>query len=471
MSTSRYAALKDNKTALYISLMVIILMGCTLRWYKLDEWSFWRDELFTVSGQEDGFNYTFIRQSLSSSLIQFVVAWLGVTEWNARLIPALFGIASIPILYLLVKKMFNPATGLAAALFLAVSPWHLYWSQNARFYVPLLLFYTVALFTFYFGFEEDKPWYLVISLIFLGLATKERLLALFLVPVVISYLLLIVLLPFEKPAGLRWRNLVIFFLPGMIAGGFFVGPYIRNLSGWMEGFGYVNNSPIWLILGVIYYVGIGVMSFAALGALYFLVQKNRAVLLLSLSGTIPLIGIMSLSLFHYTANRYVFVSLTGWLVLAALAAVELYRQSPKNIKLLAAGVLLLLILMPLGEDALYFKYQNGNRDNWRDAFKFVQQYKLADDIVIAASTELGDFYLQEKTFGWTAVDFNYFVSNEERVWFVEDMVAQEVYPDRHQWLMNNARLVANYDVHAQARNFMMRVYLYEPIKTDQDFAQ
>ncbi|MCB0190905.1 MAG: glycosyltransferase family 39 protein [Anaerolineae bacterium] len=471
MNKNRDSILTNRKTFHYTLLLLIVLLGCVLRFYKLGEWSFWGDEMFTVGGREDGFNYTFIRQSVSMTLIQFLVAWLGITEWNARLIPALFGMVSIPVLYLLVRKMFDPVVGLAAAILLAVSPWHLYWSQNARFYVPLLLFYTVALFAFYYGFEKDKPWYLVVSLLFLGLATKERLLALFFVPIVTSYLLLIIVLPFEKPTGLRWRNIAIFFLPGVVAGGFFVGPYVQNLSGWMEGFGYVNNDPVWIMLGVIYYIGLVVIGFAALGAVYFLVQKNRAVLLLSLGAVVPLFSIMGLSLFHYTANRYVFISLTCWLVLAALSTVELYRQSPKNVKILAMGALLLLIITPLSEDALYFKYQNGNRDNWRGAFEFVKHHKSPQDLVVAINPELGNFYLEEKILNWTSIDPNTLDDSENRLWFVEDMVAQEVYPEIHDWLTENARLVANYDVHAQARNFQMRVYLYEPVKVYQDFAQ
>jgi 4-amino-4-deoxy-L-arabinose transferase-like glycosyltransferase len=445
----------------------IIVVASTLRFYKLGEWSFWGDEIFTIGGREDGFNYSVLRQSVSITFIQFLVSRLGVTEWNARLIPALTGIISVPLLYFLVKKTFNATTGLVAALFLALSPWHLYWSQNARFYVPLLLFYTLALFAFYFGIEDDKPWYLVISLIFLGLAIKERLLALFFVPVVFSYLLLILTLPFEKPAGLRWRNAIIFFLPGIIAGLFFVGPYVRNLSGWMEGFGYVNNDPIWLMLGVVYYTGSGVITFAALGILYFLKKRNRAALLLSLSAIVPLLSIMSLSLFHYTANRYVFISLTGWLVLAALATVELYRQSQKNIKILALGPLLLLVVTLLAEDALYFKYQNGNRDDWKGAFAYVQQHKAADDWVVVSNPELGNYYLQEETYSWESIDINRLPKDKKRVWFIEDMVAREIYPDLHYWLMNNGRLVANYDVNVQARNFIMRVYLYENTQNSQ----
>ena len=54
--------------------------------------------------------------------------------------------------------------------------------------------------------------------------------------------------------------------------------------------------------------------------------------------------------------------------------------------------------------------------------------------------------------------------NKNRVWFVEDMVAQQIFPDVHNWLRENTQQVANLDVHIQARNFKMRVYLYDPVK-------
>lgn len=448
----------------YLLLTVIIIVAVVLRFYKLGEWSFWGDEMFTVGGREDGFNYTFARQSLSMALIQITVASFGITEWNARLVPAIIGIITIPLLYFPIKKIFDPAVGLVAVLLIAVSPWHLYWSQNARFYIALLLFYSLALFAFYIGIEEDRPWYLLFSLIFLGLATKERLLALFFIPVVAGYLALLKILPFEKPAGLRWRNLVIFFLPGLIFGLFFVRPYVLNLSGWMKGFGYANNNPFWLLAGVVYYLGIPTVCIGTLGAFYLLIQRNRVSLLLTLGAGVPLLAIIGISFFHYTANRYVFISLTSWIILASVAAVELVRQSPKQIKLLAGGVLIFLLLQPLSEDVLYYQYQNGNRDNWKAAFQVIKSQKETNDIVVSINPELANYYLQDKTISFNDLDLTNIEENDRRVWFVEDMVVQELSPDMHYWLTKNTHQLANLDVHAQARNFTMRVYLYDPTR-------
>jgi 4-amino-4-deoxy-L-arabinose transferase-like glycosyltransferase len=183
---------------------VILLAGC-LRFFRLGEWSLWGDEIFSLGSKPDGFV-----QSTTTQLIHWATALLGTSEWSARLVPALIGTVSIVLLYFPIRKLFGVPVAMLSSALLAVSPWHIYWSQNARFYVLLLLFYTLALLTFFIGLEEDKPWYLIISLVFFGLAAKERMLALVFLPVSLLYLLSIQFLPFDRPAGFRLRNLAIF---------------------------------------------------------------------------------------------------------------------------------------------------------------------------------------------------------------------------------------------------------------------
>ena len=68
------------------------------------------------------------------------LAIFGLNEWGVRLVPAFFGILSILLLYALVWELFKDKVfALAAALFLAVTPWHLSYSR-AAFEVSLLLF-------------------------------------------------------------------------------------------------------------------------------------------------------------------------------------------------------------------------------------------------------------------------------------------------------------------------------------------
>jgi len=457
---AKLVELENNSIYQYLLLAIITLIAGALRFYKLGEWSFWGDEIYTLRDA----SHSIPKGPISFMLVHAAVTLLGTSEWSARLAPALVGVVSIPLLYFPIKKLFGPAVALVSGLLLAVSPWHLYWSQNARFYTALLLFYTLALLTFFFGIEEDRPGYLLISLLLLGLATRERVFALFFVPVVLCYLVLLRILPFEKPPGLRPRNLCLFFLPGLIVALFFASPFVRQPSRWLAVFGRVNNNPFWIVSGVVYYVRIPTICMGALGALYLLTKKHRASLLLSLAAVVPLLTTMAISLFHYAANRYVFISLTSWIILASLAAMELLSQTQRSARILAVGALIFLLLDPLGEDVLYYKYQNGNRDNWKAAFESVRQQKEVGDLVVAAHPGLGDYYLQEKTISMDGLDLSRIEGNEGRVWFVEDMNVEELAPQVHDWIEENAQLVANLDVHAHARNFKMRIYLYDPDK-------
>jgi 4-amino-4-deoxy-L-arabinose transferase-like glycosyltransferase len=451
-----------NRWIQYVLLAIITLVAFALRFYKLGEWSFWYDESYTLRDVRRLFELGLLDQQISRSLIYLVVNTLGTSEFTARLAPALIGVLSIPILFFPIRQMLGPGVALLASLFLAINPWHLYWSQNARFYTALLLFYTLALLVFYFGIEKDKPWYMVLTLVLLGLAVQERLFAVFLVPVVAAYLLILRFLPFEKPAGLRWRNILILLIPSLLIGLLYSLEFIQDPQKWLRGFTWVNNNPFWILSGVIFYVGLPFMCMGAVAAIFMLVNKNRAALLLALAAVFPLAALMALSLFQYTANRYAFVSLTSWLILAALGVWLLFTQSKGLGWVLAVGALLILTLEPISEAYLYYRYQNGNRDNWKAAFTLINRLKEPGDQVVVTNTQLGDFYTGEPTQNYIRFDTENLPDDGSRIWFVEDNNLGEKIVDKLRWVETNSEMIANFDVHVRARNFKMRVYLLDP---------
>jgi hypothetical protein len=445
----------------YLLLGVITLLGAGLRFYRLGDWSFWGDEIFTIGTLDDGFNFNLFRQSLATALIHQITAWLGVSEWTARLVPAIIGILSIPIFYFLCKRLFGSPVALFAGLLIALSPWHIYWSQNARFYSLLLLFYTIGLFLFMIGLEEDKPWVLLVALIFFGLAARERLLALLFLPVVIAYLLLLKILPIEKPRGLNRRNLAIFFIPGLFGGLLFAAPYLRNLAGWLVAFGRIDNTTFWLVSGVIYYVSLPVVCLGSIGAFFSFTRCPRVVLFLFLGAVIPLVAVAALSTFQKTGNRYVFISLTSWLALASLTVRDLFDLLRGSAKSIAVGVAALVVLTALGEIVLYYGYQNGNRENWRAAFAYIQEHKTDTDLIVSANPNIGKYYLGKRPLGFPSFDPAR-LDGRSRIWIIQDNTTEIIYPQVVRWFETNAQPVANFDVHAHARNFKIRVYLYTP---------
>ncbi len=79
-------------------------------------------------------------------LLHYWVAHFGETPYYARLLSALFGTVTIPVIYLIGKRISGALVGLAAAVFLALSPSNLYYAQETRMYTFLTFNAGVAIY-------------------------------------------------------------------------------------------------------------------------------------------------------------------------------------------------------------------------------------------------------------------------------------------------------------------------------------
>ncbi|MEW6404973.1 MAG: hypothetical protein AB1649_24520, partial [Chloroflexota bacterium] len=140
----------------------------------------------------------------------------------------------------------------------------------------------------------------------------------------------------------------------------------------------------------------------------------------------------------------------------------LIKESARPVRLLALGTSLILLVSFTGEDVLYYFYQNGNRDNWKAAFAYVQQHRKPDDVVASGQPPIANYYLSAQSIALGQIDPDEIEFQDRRIWFVEDMVDSQKNPKLHDWLTQNTQLVSVHDVYFQARNFSMRVYLYDP---------
>jgi mannosyltransferase len=373
---------QNNQPLAYLLLGGITILALFLRFYKLSEWSFWIDELFTI---RDAFNHNTIsiedvylidpQQNYGHSfisvtllLIRWVLITFGISEFNARFVPALLGALSIPIFFFPIRKMIGTTVALIAVFFLAISPWHMFLSQNARYYSPLIIFATLSLFAFYFSLEQNNPRYLLVSVFFLVLATLERIHALFFLPVVGAYIILLVFLPFDKkPAGLTRKNILLVTIIPVLIYLLYEGLYffVLQRETFLQVFlspkflGQLTARPQWLLTGVITDVGTPLAVLAVFGAVTLLLKRNRLVLLLILAIVIPLAALMGLAPFFQTSIHYMIVSLPAWMILGAAGVVELYHQAQKRWGVfLVSGVLLLIMGLFIRDrvirDILYF---------------------------------------------------------------------------------------------------------------------
>jgi hypothetical protein len=79
-------------------------------------------------------------------LLHYWITLTGDTAYDVRLFSAFFGTATIPIIYLIGKRMSGVVMGLAAAIILALSPFHIYFAQETRMYTLLTFNAAVAIY-------------------------------------------------------------------------------------------------------------------------------------------------------------------------------------------------------------------------------------------------------------------------------------------------------------------------------------
>lgn len=463
-------------------LILITVFAAVLRFYKLGEWSFWIDEIFTVNHASRHFTtFALFLQNIPPAQNWFPISVIltaqvfnlwGISELSARLVAAVIGVVTIPVLYFPVRKIFNTRIALITVLLLSVSNWHVEWSQNARVYTTLMLFYSLAFITFYFALEKDRPVFLIPFYIFLYLAASERMIALFILPVLLIYILVLIIFPFGKPAGLRVRNALIFLFPFFLLLVFQVFQFFQNgetiigvvFDEIVATFaGKSIESPFTQATFIAFKIGIPLLSFSLFSGIYFCLKRNRPALYFLVGAVVPYAVVVMLTSFMFTEERYVLVSLPCWLVLAALGIDE-FRTRLKGFEpVLIAGLLLALLADAMGANLLYYRVNNGNRRPWKQAFALVQENMHEGDLVVSTWPQLGQYYLNQDILLWEDVDVNYALKSEEKIWFVviPDMAWYTGTEDLYWWVSHNTRMISSFYLRT-VDNTNLEIYLFDP---------
>jgi len=136
----------SSRLTRWLAFIAILLLAAALRFYKLDAQSFWYDEGNSARLAErsvalilDG-----AAKDIHPPLYYLALgAWrmfAGGSEFALRALSAFCGI----LMTALAAKLVKGRAGMLAALFVAVSPFAVYYSQEARMYALLALFATLT---------------------------------------------------------------------------------------------------------------------------------------------------------------------------------------------------------------------------------------------------------------------------------------------------------------------------------------
>lgn len=147
--------MKKALSKTFLLLFLIVLLGSILRFYHLGKEELWLDEIFTTDEARQSI-YHLLPQvfendtifPLYSILAHFSLRLLGESAVSVRLPACIFGILAIPLFFLLGKKLFDEQTGLVCAFLLSISPYHIFYSQEARPY-SLQVFLLIGMIYFF----------------------------------------------------------------------------------------------------------------------------------------------------------------------------------------------------------------------------------------------------------------------------------------------------------------------------------
>jgi mannosyltransferase len=144
----------------YHHLMILILVtivGTGLRLYHLDGASFWLDEGFSVNFAQHPSLWT--RENHPPLYYAMLAAWslLSHSDYWLRLLSVIFGVATIPVVYTLGRKLFGPTAALWSAAVLAVLSMHVQYSQEARMYTLMALLFACGLLALV-GAARENSW-------------------------------------------------------------------------------------------------------------------------------------------------------------------------------------------------------------------------------------------------------------------------------------------------------------------------
>lgn len=456
LSRSRYAQI----------LIILTLIGFFLRFYNIGFNSLWLDEATTYSWSKPGF---FEIWDISRSIdfhpplfhwIEHFMLVFGQSEFVLRAAPALFGILTIPVFYLIGKEFNDRNVGILSAALLTFSYFGIYYSQEAYSYSLVLFIFSLVILFYLWALRTDNISCWIVFGIVSAIAFWTHYYVF--VGLGVIYLHAIITRAGNLKEIRRVKNILAAFCTTLILTLpllFIVGERFFRLTGSPPTYGVLGpvlvqetiirfsggySSLNWII-AFIYIV-------LMIGGFMFLFTRDRNKCLFSGMFLILPIVISVLLSSKMTMNpRYLIFMLPVFFVLVAMSFPLIFRFIPGRKLLYIALILIFAINAPL----LAEYYSTYSKEDWR-GFAGTLQAKTQDgDLVVLVpdymSVPLNYYYSNatDKTFEFgannrTDLENIYHMKGNSSIFYVVtgDISAMNPAGDALAWLTENARLDA-----------------------------
>ncbi|MEM6459103.1 MAG: glycosyltransferase family 39 protein [Planctomycetota bacterium] len=146
----------------WLGVALLTLLAAGLRLLRLDHGGLWYDELIMARITAGGWDKVWEELLLTRPPVYPLLgyAWssvFGGSDAAIRLLPALLGVATVPVMFLVGRRLFGVAAGLLTAGLLAVAPYQVYYSQEHRYYALVMLLTVASIALLLRGLRVGEP--------------------------------------------------------------------------------------------------------------------------------------------------------------------------------------------------------------------------------------------------------------------------------------------------------------------------
>ncbi len=154
------------------TVLLVFTVAFFLRLYQLGYRDFWYDEMGTISNIMS--HYYSNQTPFYSMLMQAWNKLFGISEFSLRLPSLIFSFLSVILVFILGLRLFNKNVSMLAACVMGLSPFHIWYAQEARSYSMLLFFGLLSNCLLFEALKEEdkKLWAVFILVSVLGLYTN-----------------------------------------------------------------------------------------------------------------------------------------------------------------------------------------------------------------------------------------------------------------------------------------------------------
>jgi len=174
------------RPGLFIVIGLLIIVAAIPRFYNLGKLGFYGDE---ETSSLPAYSLAIGQGAVMPSGMPYhramPLTWLNATsarifglrnEISYRIPSAIFGVLTIPLLFLFIRSFAGSGIAFTGALILAFSEWHIITSREARMYSPFLFFYLASAYTLWLWLAHKKAKYFILMLLsFIGVSSMHAL--------------------------------------------------------------------------------------------------------------------------------------------------------------------------------------------------------------------------------------------------------------------------------------------------------